>query len=51
MEHAFIESWVFQSRGLEPSWNYMVEHLFLQLKTAKKYDGQLRKTNYELIGG
>ena len=51
MEWAFIESEYLKSIGLEPSWNYMVEHLFLNLKTAKKYDGQLRKTNYELIGG
>ena len=27
----------------------MVEHLFLQVKSGKKYDGQLRKTNYELM--
>ena len=33
-EHAFIESWVFQSRGLEPSWNYIVEYGLLQLKTS-----------------
>ena len=50
-ERAFIEPKYLESIGLEPSWNYMVEHLFLQLKTAQKYDGQLLKTHYELIGG
>ena len=50
-ERAFIEPKYLESLHLEPSWNYMVEHLFLHLKTAKTYDGQLLKTNYELIGG
>ena len=35
MEWAFIESEYLKSIGLETSWNYMVEHRLLQLKTSQ----------------
>ena len=35
MEWAFIEYEYLESIGLEPSWNYMVEHRLLQLKTSQ----------------